>query len=52
MLALAIILIAIGYWRRSASFARHAFAANVALMTAGFVLFAQQMTGYFVGAFT
>jgi hypothetical protein len=48
LLALAAILIAMGYWRRTASFARHAFAANVLLMTAGFVLFGLQMTGYFV----
>lgn len=50
LVALAIILIAMGYWRRTASFARHAFAANVVLMTAGFILFVQQMTGYFAGA--
>lgn len=48
LLALAAILIAMGYWRRTASFARHAFAANVLLMTAGFILFGLQMTGYFV----
>ena len=48
ILALAAILIAMGYWRRTASFARHAFAANVALMTAGFVLFGLQLTGYFL----
>jgi hypothetical protein len=48
LLALAAILIAMGYWRRTASFARHAFAANVLLMTAGFVLFGYQMAGYFL----
>ncbi|MBN8831349.1 MAG: HupE/UreJ family protein [Sphingomonadales bacterium] len=48
LLALTAILIAMGYWRRTASFARHAFAANVLLMTAGFVLFGMQMTGYFL----
>lgn len=48
LLALTAILIAMGYWRRTASFARHAFAANVLLMTAGFILFGLQMTGYFV----
>lgn len=48
LLALTFILIAMGYWRRTASFARHAFAANVLLMTAGFILFGLQMTGYFV----
>ncbi|ARR57380.1 hypothetical protein HY78_27975 (plasmid) [Rhizorhabdus wittichii DC-6] len=52
LLALGMILIAMGYWRRTASFARYAFAANVALITAGLVLFVQQMTGYFVGAST
>jgi hypothetical protein len=49
LIALAAILIAMGYWRRTASFGRHAFAANVLLMTAGFVLFGLQMTGYFLG---
>ena len=47
LLALGAILIAMGYWRRTASFGRLAFAANVALMTAGFVLFGYQLTGYF-----
>lgn len=47
LLALGAILIAMGYWRRTASFSRYAFAANVALMTAGFVLFGYQLTGYF-----
>ena len=46
-LALGAILIAMGFWRRTASFGRFAFAANVALMTAGFVLFGYQLTGYF-----
>jgi len=48
LLALTAILIAMGWWRRTASFTRHAFAANVLLMTAGFILFGLQMTGYFV----
>lgn len=47
-LALSAILIALGYWRRTASFKHHAFASNVALMTAGFVLIGYQLTGYFV----
>lgn len=50
LLALAAILIAMGYWRRTSGFARHAFAANVVLMTMGFILFGQQIAGYFVGA--
>lgn len=48
ILALAAILIVMGYWRRTPSFNRNAFAANIALMTAGFVLFGYQLTGYFI----
>jgi len=46
--ALALILIGFGVWRRSGTFLRGAYAANVAIMTAGFMLFGYQMTGYFV----
>lgn len=49
LLALSAILIAMTYWRRTASFTRYAFAANVALMGAGFILFGYQLAGYFVG---
>ncbi|HEX9965167.1 MAG TPA: HupE/UreJ family protein [Allosphingosinicella sp.] len=48
MLALGAILIAMGYWRRTPSFRRHAFTANAVLMTAGFILFGYQLAGYFV----
>lgn len=48
LLALAAILILMGFWRRSSSFFRHAYTANVAIMTAGFVLFGYQIAGYFV----
>lgn len=48
LLALAGILIVMGFWRRSAGFRRHAYAANVAIMCAGFVLIGYQLTGYFV----
>lgn len=48
LVALATILIAMGYWRRSESFYRHAYGANVLLMAAGFVLVGYQLTGYFV----
>jgi len=48
ILALSAILIAMDYWRRTSSFRRHAFAANVALMTAGFVLAGYQLAGYFL----
>jgi len=46
LLALAAILIAMGFWRRTSAFPRQAFAANVVLMTAGFVLTGLQLTGY------
>ena len=46
--ALALILIAFNLWRRSGTFIRGAYAANVAIMAAGFVLFGYQMTGYLV----
>ena len=48
LLALTAILIVMGYWRRTASFWRHAYSANVIVMTAGFVLIGYQLTGYFV----
>lgn len=48
LLALSAILIAMGYWRRTPSFVRHAYTANVVMMTAGFVLIGLQLTGYFV----
>jgi hypothetical protein len=48
LLGLAVILIAISFWRRSDSFWRHAYTANVAMMTAGFVLTGMHLVGYFV----
>jgi hypothetical protein len=48
LIALAMILIAMGYWRRTTSFWKHAYTANVLMMTAGFVLIGYQLTGYFV----
>ena len=48
LLALAGILIVMSYWRRTESFWRHAYTANVAMMTAGFVLTGMHLTGYFV----
>ncbi len=46
LLALGAILIVMGYWRRTASFMRYAFAANTLLMTAGFVLVGYQLAGF------
>ena len=48
LVALTAILIAMGWWRGTESFYRHAYTANVAMMTAGFVFIGLQMTGYFV----
>jgi HupE / UreJ protein len=48
MFALTLILTAMAWWRRTAAFERQATAANVLLMTAGFVLTAQQLAGYFL----
>ena len=48
MLALGAILIAMSYWRRTRSFAKHAYTANVAMMSAGFLLVGYQLAGYFV----
>ncbi len=48
LLALSTILIAMGFWRRTHSFARHAYAANVWLMSAGFVLMGYQLVGLFI----
>jgi hypothetical protein len=48
-LALGGILVAMNFWRQSAGFLRHATAANIVLMTAGFVLAGLQIAGYAVG---
>ena len=48
LLALGAILIIMGFWRRSPGFLRHAYTANVAMMSAGFLLMGYQLTGYFV----
>jgi hypothetical protein len=48
ILALSVILIAMGFWRRTQSFWKHAYAANVTLMTAGFVLTGYQLVGFLV----
>jgi hypothetical protein len=46
VLALSAVLIALSYWRAQGGFLRHAFAANTALMTGGFILLSYQFTGY------
>jgi HupE / UreJ protein len=47
---LALILIGFNLWRRSGSFVRGAWAANVLIMAAGFALMGFQLTGYWVQA--
>jgi len=46
LLALSAILIAMGFWRRTASFRQHAYLANVCLMSIGFVLAGYQVAGF------
>lgn len=48
LMGLAMILIVMGFWRRSDNFMRHAYAAQVVLMTGGFLLVGYQLVGYFV----
>lgn len=48
ILALAVILIAITYWRKSGSFLHHAYKANAFIMMLGFLLMFYQITGYIV----
>ncbi len=48
LLALGAILIAMGYWRRTAGFLQHAYTANVAIMSAGFMLIGYHLTGMLV----
>ncbi|MAH06438.1 MAG: hypothetical protein CBB87_12370 [Micavibrio sp. TMED27] len=48
ILALAVILIAIDFWRRSKSFLHHAYHTNVLMMMLGFLLMFYQITGYIV----
>jgi hypothetical protein len=50
LLALFAILIAMGFWRRTDGFLRHAYTANVAMMSAGFMLIGYQLTGYVVAS--
>jgi hypothetical protein len=47
LMALAVFLIIMMQWRRTASFERFALAANVLILTAGFMLTEYQLAGYF-----
>ena len=46
LIALTVILVAMGFWRRTPAFRRQAFAANVIVMTCGFLLMGYQLAGY------
>jgi len=48
LVALTAILIAFNLWRRSGTFTRTAYVANIVIMAAGFALFGYQLTGYYV----
>lgn len=48
ILALAVILIAISFWRTSGNFLRHAYSANALMMMLGFLLMGYQITGLIV----
>jgi hypothetical protein len=48
ILALGVMLIAITYWRKSKTFLRYAYNANVFMMMLGFLLMGFQIVGYFV----
>ncbi|WP_232314490.1 HupE/UreJ family protein [Grimontia marina] len=48
LLALGAILILMGFWRRHTHFYRHAYSANVVMMSLGFMLIGYQLTGYVV----
>ncbi len=45
ILALSAILIVMGFWRKAEGFWKHAYTANVAMMSAGFMLIGYQLTG-------
>jgi hypothetical protein len=48
--ALALILLGFAFWRRSESFMSRAFVTNMVIMTAGFMLFGYQLTGFLTSA--
>ena len=48
--SLGVILIVMGFWRRSPRFLAQAYTANVAMMAAGFVLMGLQITGFILTA--
>ncbi|MEQ1946625.1 MAG: HupE/UreJ family protein [Bryobacteraceae bacterium] len=47
LIALSVILFFMTMWRRTSDFVKHAVVANVAIMTAGFLLMAYQLGGFY-----
>jgi len=50
VVALFVILIVMGYWRKTAKFFQQAYTVNVIMMSLGFLLIGFQLTGYFLAA--
>lgn len=50
VVALFVILIVMGYWRRTKNFFQQAYTVNVVMMSLGFMLIGFQLTGYFLSA--
>jgi hypothetical protein len=50
VLALAFVVIALGFWRTRTGFLRHALVTNALLMAGGFVLVGHQLAGYFAAS--
>lgn len=50
LLALAVILSVMGFWRKSPRFFQQAYTTNVVMMSMGSILMGYQITGYFVAA--
>ena len=50
VVALTLVLLALGYWRARPGFLRHALVVNSLLMAVGFLLVGYQLSGYFLGA--
>ena len=50
LLALAVILIVMGHWRKNPNFFRQAYTFNVIMMSMGFILMGYQITGYLVAS--
>jgi hypothetical protein len=46
LIALVLILVAMGFWRRTRAFGRQAFTANAIVMSCGFLLIGYQLAGY------